>query len=115
VNKTVNPRSLKNLRPWRKGESGNPSGRPRRALTEAYQQQLSMLIPGDPQERTYAERIAEAQIRKAVRGSTFVAKEIADRSEGRVGQAIEVDLAAPDFFYVQVNFVDSDGGFKREP
>jgi hypothetical protein len=36
VKRTMNPRSLKNFRPWQKGESGNPGGRPRKPISDAY-------------------------------------------------------------------------------
>ena len=54
----------------------------------------------------------DAQIREALKGNTAAAREIADRVEGKAGQAIEFNLeAAPDLnFEVTVNFVDSDGG-----
>src|SRR5215472_3784230 len=107
--KKVNPRSLKNLRPFQPGQSGNPGGRPRRPLTDAYQAQLARVNDLDRQKRTYAEMIAAAQIKKALKGNTMAAKEITDRVEGRARQAVEVTLETPSEFHVQVNFVDVDG------
>ena len=70
--RTPNPRSLRNLRsPWRKGESGNPSGRPKRPLTDAYNVQLAAVKKSDRQKRTYAELIAEAQIKQALKGNVW--------------------------------------------
>jgi hypothetical protein len=48
VKKTMNPHSLKNLRSWKKGESGNPGGRPKRkpmveALHEAITEHPELL------------------------------------------------------------------------
>ena len=40
----MNPRSLKNLRPWQKGESGNPGGRPRKRFRVCRQE---MDVPRD--------------------------------------------------------------------
>ena len=73
---------------------------------------LAKLKKGDPAKRTYAEAIVDAQIREALKGNTAAAREIADRVEGKAGQATEFNLeAAPDLnFEVTVNFVDSDGG-----
>jgi hypothetical protein len=108
--RTPNPKSLKNLRrPWKKGESGNPSGRPKRPISEAYQAQLTRVKDGDPQKRTYAQLIAESQIKQAIKGNTMAAKEIADRVEGKARQDVEVTLETPLEFHVQVNFVDPDG------
>jgi hypothetical protein len=77
---------------WKKGESGNPSGRPKsKTLSEAYKNMLEELVPNDAEGRTWAELIAEGQIRDAVRGNVQAAKEIADRTEGRARQAIEFE------------------------
>ena len=73
-----------NLKPWPKGTSGNPAGRPRRdKLTAALLDLLGKPYPNDKWGRTYAERIAAAIVRKAVRGDVRAAKEIALRTEGR--------------------------------
>jgi hypothetical protein len=77
---------------FKKGQSGNPSGRPKsKTLSDAYKSKLEELIPNDPEGRTWAEIIAEAQIRDAVRGNVQAAREIADRTEGRARQAIEFE------------------------
>lgn len=77
---------------WRKGQSGNPSGRPKsKILSDAYRSKLEEPVPNDPEGRTWAELIAEAQVRDAVRGNVQAAREIADRTEGRARQAIEFE------------------------
>src|ERR1700689_3007873 len=77
---------------WKKGQSGNPSGRPKsKTLSDAYRDKLSESVPNDPEGRSWAELMAEAQIRDAVRGNVQAAKEIADRTEGRARQAIEFE------------------------
>jgi Family of unknown function (DUF5681) len=77
---------------WRKGQSGNPSGRPKsKTLSDAYKRKLEEAVPNDPECRTWAELIAEAQVRDAVRGNVQAAREIADRTEGRARQAIEFE------------------------
>lgn len=76
----------------KKGQSGNPSGRPKsRTLSDAYKYKLEEPVPNDPEGRTWAELIAEAQVRDAVRGNVQAAREIADRTEGRPRQAIEFE------------------------
>ena len=82
LKKRVNPRSLKNLRPWQKGESGNPGGRPRKPISDAYADLAEHPFPGDKHGRTYAQRLAEAQFRAAINGRTEAAREIANRIEG---------------------------------
>jgi Family of unknown function (DUF5681) len=77
---------------WKKGQSGNPSGRPKsKMLSDAYRNKLEEPVPNDPEGRTWAELIAEAQVRDAVRGNVQAAREIADRTEGRARQAIEFE------------------------
>ena len=75
---------------FRPGESGNPSGRPRsQVLSEACQQALAMVMPDDPQERTYADIIAEKMCELAASGDTRAASFLADRAEGRPKQATD--------------------------
>jgi hypothetical protein len=77
---------------WKKGQSGNLAGRPKsKTLSDAYRSKLEEAVPNDPEGRTWAELIAEAQVRDAVRGNVQAAKEIADRTEGRARQAIEFE------------------------
>ena len=77
---------------WKKGQSGNPSGRPKsKTLSDAYRNKLEEPVPNDPEGRTWAELIAEAQVRDAVRGNVQAAREIADRTEGRPRQAIDFE------------------------
>lgn len=47
-------------------------------------------MPGDAEGRTWAELIAEGQIRVAARGNVQAARELADRTEGKVSQHLEV-------------------------
>jgi len=77
---------------WKSGQSGNPAGRPKsRTLSEAYREALRQPLPGDPS-RTYADAVAETLCRDAVAGNVIAAKELADRTEGRPRQAIEISI-----------------------
>ena len=81
--KQDNPKSLKNLKaPWPKGISGNPSGRPRKPISDAYADLAERNVPNDRKRRTYAELLAQAQFHAAIKGKTEAAKEIANRIEG---------------------------------
>ncbi|HXR17449.1 MAG TPA: DUF5681 domain-containing protein [Terriglobales bacterium] len=94
MGKSNNPNIAEDGKPhrWKKGQSGNPSGRPKsKTLSDAYRTKLEEPVPNDPEARTWAELIAEAQVRDAVRGNVQAAREIADRTEGRARQAIEFE------------------------
>ncbi len=86
-------RSLANLEPYKfkKGQSGNPSGRPRSAiLSDALRCKLAEVDPIDESGRTYAEVIAEQIIIRAKAGDVQAIKEIADRVEGKARQTLSV-------------------------
>ncbi len=82
---------------FKPGASGNPKGRPKLTLlSEAIRAQLACAAP-DADERTYAEVIAEKLCAEAAAGNVAAAREIADRTEGKAKQAIDVDLAIFDW------------------
>ncbi len=79
-----------------KGTSGNPSGRPKLTkLTDALREQLAEINPDAPEE-TIAEQIARALISEAKIGNVQAIREIADRTEGKPKQAIDLDLQIND-------------------
>ncbi len=87
-----------------KGQSGNPSGRPKLTrLTEALREQLAETLPDAP-ERTVAEAIARTLIREAISGNVQAAREIADRTEGKPKQAIDLDLQINDWRTLAKNY-----------
>jgi len=77
---------------WKKGiPSPNPGGRPRsKTVSAAYRKRLEEDAPEDRQGRTFAEIVADAQIRKAIKGNTAAAKEVTDRTEGKPQQSLEI-------------------------
>ncbi len=80
-----------------KGESGNRNGRPKLTkLTEALREQLAEEMPNAP-ERTIAEAISRALIREALKGNVQAAREIADRTEGKPTQKLDLDLQINDW------------------
>lgn len=90
-------RRLANLKPWSKGESGNPKGRPKSiTLSEAYRRMLAQPLPDDP-DRTFADAIAEVLCNEAVKGNVGAAREICDRTEGKARQALDVDMKVLDW------------------
>ena len=87
------PRSRANLRPWKPGESGNPSGRPKTPYRDAHRAIANELVkelrinPND----TIALAIAKAVAREALKGKIQAAKEAADRAEGTATQRQRVE------------------------
>jgi hypothetical protein len=72
-----------NLKPWKRGQSGNPGGRPKRKpITEAYAQMLE-----DPE---LCKQIAQAVVMQILKGNAQVLKEFTDRVEGKVAERTEV-------------------------
>jgi hypothetical protein len=98
---TGRARSLANLRPYPKGKSGNPKGRPKTPITDWYRKLAKRKFPTDKEGRKYAQLVAEAQFRQAIKGKTDAAKEITDRIEGKVVQATHI--SGPDGEPITVN------------
>jgi hypothetical protein len=80
-------------RPWPKGQSGNPKGRPpsKKYLSEALREWLGHPSDRDP-ERTNADELAAALGKAALKGSVTAIALIADRVEGKPRQTIELSL-----------------------
>lgn len=82
---------------FKKGQSGNPNGRPKRTrLTDALREKLQQDAPDAP-EQTVAEIIADVLIREAKSGNVQAIKEIADRTEGKPAQKVDVDMNVLDW------------------
>src|SRR5580692_1218594 len=90
----TNPKSLANLRKWAPGQSGNPSGRPRkRPISDRYAEIDETVLPDDvrnavglPKGATYGDAIALGQARQAIKGKPEAARELREAIEGRTSQ-----------------------------
>jgi hypothetical protein len=75
------------------GPSPNPGGRPR-SLASQLSQELRRLLrsecPKDATQRSWAEALAEKMCHLALEGDVHAFSEIADRTEGRPAQAIQM-------------------------
>ena len=88
---------------WKPGQSGNPSGRPRKIpITDRYATIAELPAPdnllaalklseAERQEiRTYGDALALSQFRAGIKGKTEPAREITDRLEGKARQPVEL-------------------------
>ncbi len=96
------------------GVSGNPQGRPKLTkLTDALREQLAETNPDAPEE-TVAEQIARALISEAKTGNVQAIREIADRTEGKPKQAIDLDLQINDWRTLAQNYGVTEEDVIRE-
>jgi hypothetical protein len=77
---------------FKKGQSGNPGGRPKIApFSQAVRELLVRPVPGDREGRTYAQVIAQVLADNAISGDIRAAQELADRAEGKARQSVEIE------------------------
>jgi len=83
VNKHPN---TENLKPFKKGQSGNPKGRPKMPdLSEA----ISKILNDEKDGKTALDAILAALRAKAAKGDVRAAQELLDRAYGKAKQHIE--------------------------
>jgi hypothetical protein len=82
-----NPQNLK--APWKKGESGNPAGRPKQ-LPELRPMLARLLSEPTPEGIEAAEAIVRGLIREAAKGNTRAAELILRRAYGDTPKSLEV-------------------------
>lgn len=89
-----------NLKPFPKGVSGNPAGKPK-GIPNSKTRLLRLLelvqtktnpITGDKEEFSVAEQLDMVLINKAIKGDIRAYQEIMDRLEGKAKQSTEVEL-----------------------
>lgn len=91
---------IENLKPWPKGTSGNPKGKPKGPNSKTILKRLLELGSGefdeDGKELTNAELIHCMTLMKAKEGNQKAYDAILDRYEGRPSQAIDFTERKPD-------------------
>lgn len=77
---------MANLVPWKPGQSGNPSGRPKAVTTllKDLLEQTMLMDRINPGYRTNAEMLAQAIVHHALNGNSSYMKEIMDRIDGPI-------------------------------
>ena len=97
-----------NLKPWTKGQSGNPKGRPPKGkawsdvaneMLDACEVTLTISTPDGKSKtrglkcyKTFREAIIFSQIAEALQGNVPAQRELADRTEGKPNQRIEANI-----------------------
>ncbi len=96
-----NPRgNPQNLKPWRKGQSGNPRGsKPGRSslkISDALKRLLATKPNSEFTPRTRSDEVAFRLYKSACQGDSIATREILDRTEGRVTDKLQVDQGPVD-------------------
>ena len=73
---------------WKKGESGNPDGRPKGSVSivDAIKRKLEEELPdaSNEEKKTYLDKVVETYLNKAMEdGDTTILKDIIDRTDGK--------------------------------
>src|SRR5262249_11824005 len=73
-------------RPFQKGKSGNPKGRPRNvsSLTALLRQKMEQICEYDKQQRTWRDVIVLATLKLAMKGNSSALREVWERLGGKV-------------------------------
>jgi Family of unknown function (DUF5681) len=79
-----------NLKPWPKGVSGNPGGRPKKKLVTDELERLLQVEAPEAGGRTWATVIAEALLQQARKGDVRAITELTNRIEGKAPQPVEL-------------------------
>lgn len=110
---TGRERSIANLKPFPKGVSGNPSGRPKNVLSKAIRKKLEEVEEG--QDKSVAERITDKLVELALGGNIEAMKLLGDRSEGRPRQSVSLDVGERERYERMVeNMIESEAAEGRE-
>lgn len=96
----ITEKSIKNLRSYKKGQSGNLSGRPK-GIVNTKTRLLRLLqltqkkrnpVTGEMEDFNIAEQMDMALIAKALKGDVLAYREILDRFEGKVTISLEQNI-----------------------
>jgi hypothetical protein len=92
------------MKPWKPGQSGNPSGRPKKIrhipdilaritnerLPPKIRAQMAQLYPDLSNRPTFLEAILRVVVQKALKGESWAVEFVAERTEGKVVTPIDL-------------------------
>ena len=85
-------RNIQNLKPYVKGQSGNPKGRPKLPdINEA----LAEALANEKNGKTMLQQILDSMIARALKGDVRAADFLISRGYGKADQRIEIDVQMP--------------------
>ncbi len=75
---------------WKKGQSGNPSGRPKKpdCLMDCIRQELGKKVPG--RDETWEQLIAKAWLTACLKGNVQAINSLTDRLYGKPKESLEI-------------------------
>jgi len=93
-------------RPFQKGQSGNPNGRPPNdtCLTALLRKEIEKICLSDKQGRTWKELIVMATMKLAMEGNAAALREVWERSDGKIQQPVTGAAGEP----VEIRVVYAD-------
>lgn len=91
---TIKKNPADHLPKWKKGQSGNPKGRPPKdlTLTSLLKDEIDKICPADKEGRTWRHLLVIATMRLAIKGESAALKEVWQRLDGRVPQQMDVNM-----------------------
>ena len=78
------------LKPWKKGQSGNPGGRPKRELVTTHIERELLREMDDNPSVTKARAIAEKVVAMALGGNPWAVQFCTERTEGKPDQHVSI-------------------------
>ena len=106
--------------PFKKGQSGNPKGRP--ISSKLFKDLLSLAVHEridekplrgvETGEKTKLRRIAEVLVQKAVDGDIRAIREVADRLDGKPHQSTDTTIATDDDFAARLLKSIAENGWR---
>lgn len=96
-----------NLKPWHKGESGNPSGRPKGSRNRATIVRELIEAKATDGNGQVVDQMTRSLVIKAMKGDVRAFKELMDSAYGKVTEKVESNVSYTQMGHV---YLQNDGG-----